>query len=76
MDTVQVTSSNIESIGYDPQAKRLEVVFLPKGTRYHYHDVEQEDWRAFIGAESAGKHFAQVFKAKYTHCPGCEAEQA
>jgi hypothetical protein len=57
----QVVSSNIQAIGYDPDAKVLSVQFKIGGT-YHYEGVPQEVYDGLDKAESVGKHFATVIK--------------
>lgn len=56
-----VTSSNIASIGYDPQTETLEVRF--KGGRTaSYSGVRAETHRALMSAESTGKAFNALIK--------------
>lgn len=40
MDLVEVTSTNVRAVGYDPAARVLRVVFRNGGT-YDYSDVSQ-----------------------------------
>ena len=48
-----VASSNIRSIGYDPQSATLEVEFAT-GDVYQYFNVPEHLYREFIKAASLG----------------------
>ena len=61
MDSVE--SNQIKSIGYDPETKTLAVTFTRgTGAIYHYPDVEQATFDAFVAAESAGTFFGKHIK--------------
>ena len=61
MDSVE--SNQVKAIGYDPETKTLAVTFTRGlGATYHYPDVSQETYEAFIAAESAGTFFGQHIK--------------
>lgn len=67
---VDVDSTQIHSIGYDPETQTLAVRFTRgygekrgPGSLYHYANVTQEDYDAFLAAESKGKHFGAHIKA-------------
>lgn len=74
MEHKRVKSSNIHSIGYDPETKTMQVRFL-KGTRltpapvpgetYEYVGVTPQDHEAFVKAQSYGSHFAANIKPKF-----------
>jgi len=53
MDRASVTSSNIRSIGYDPQSKVLEVEFA-SGDIYQYFDIPKHLHEEFMRASSHG----------------------
>lgn len=58
MDMKSVKSSNIHSIGYDPEKRVLAVRFgAADGDVWHYEGVSPEQHAALISAESVGKHF-------------------
>ena len=66
---VDVDSTQIHSIGYDPETQTLAVRFTRgygekrgPGSLYHYANVTREDYDAFLAAESKGKHFGQHIK--------------
>jgi hypothetical protein len=48
-----VKSSNIASIGHDPDTKTLHVAFR-NGTVYLYHDVDADKHAALMKADSVG----------------------
>lgn len=54
MDRIPVTSSNIRSIGYDPQSSILEVEFT-SGDVYQYLDVPEHLYHELIKAASPGQ---------------------
>lgn len=65
----EVTSSQIHSIGYDPETQTLAIRFFRgygrdqvPGSLYHYANVTAEDFAAFRDAESLGKHFGKNIK--------------
>ena len=56
MKRTSVKSSNILSVGHDPETNTLEIEFKGGGV-YTYHDVDQAKADALLNAESVGKHF-------------------
>ena len=55
-----VKSGQVKAIGYDAATKVLAVTFTRgTGAIYHYPNVSAEDHKAFIEAESIGKHFGK-----------------
>lgn len=59
-----VVSSQVKAIGYDPQTKTLAVTFMHgTGAIYHYPNVEQATFDAFLASESAGNFFGQHIKS-------------
>jgi hypothetical protein len=60
-----VKSSQIHSIGYDPDTKTLAVSFTRgSGAIYHYPDVDAELAESFRKAESIGNFFGQHIKSR------------
>lgn len=59
-----VSSSNIASIGYDPQSQTLEIEFHP-GSVYQYYGVPQSLYQGLMGASSHGSYFSQNIKGRY-----------
>ena len=64
MNRRPVTSSNIASIGYDENARILEIEFK-SGAVYQYLDVPQEVYVELMGSESHGKYLAARVKGNY-----------
>ncbi len=68
MDHIPVESSNIAAIGYDKEAKRLEIIFKNHGI-YAYSGVPEETYKAFLAAESLGSYFTWYIRGKFpTEC--------
>jgi hypothetical protein len=57
MQRTPVKSSQIASVGYDPEKQVLEIEFRHGGTIYHYFEVPPEKHAALMAADSIGKHF-------------------
>lgn len=51
---IPVTSSNVESYGYDPKEMIMEIRFH-SGSLYRYWDVPMTEWGSFQRAPSKGK---------------------
>lgn len=62
MERQYVSSSNIASIGYDPDNLILEIEFL-SGTVYQYYGVPQNIYDGLMAADSHGK-FLDVYIKK------------
>ncbi len=62
MEMHRVTSSNLESIGYDPAARELRIQFRDvdgnPGRTYSYEGVSPAKHAALMAAKSKGGHFA------------------
>lgn len=65
MERQQVTSTNIESIGYDPETKTLEVEFKKSGSVYRYDAVPEEVFEELKNAQSVGTYFGKAIKGVY-----------
>ena len=66
MKRIQVTSSNIASIGFDEESSTLEIEFLD-GAVYQYFGVPLTAYDGLIYAGSKGKYFAQHIKGYYRY---------
>lgn len=66
MDRLPVASSNIHSIGYDPQSGILEVGFI-SGDVYQYFDVPEFLCRGLMGASSKGQFLNEHIKYSYRY---------
>lgn len=61
MKRQQVVSSNINSVGYDPETQTLEVEFYT-GVIYQYSPVTEEAKNQMLSSESIGSYFAKNIK--------------
>ena len=66
MNRKGVASSNLESVGYDPGLRVLEVKFRSGGL-YRYFDVSQDEYDGLMAAESHGKYLAARIKGRYMY---------
>jgi len=67
MEMIQVTSSNVQAIGYDDQSGTLRVEFINGGT-YDYYSVPQEIYVSFLSAPSKGEfHNLHIKKTGYSY---------
>ena len=67
-----VSSSNVESIGYDEERQVCKVRFR-NGGEYEYTNVSSEEFSRLLNAESVGKHLNIHIKNK--PCAKCEGEK-
>jgi hypothetical protein len=61
MKRVSVQSSNISSVGYDPNASTLEIEFHSGGV-YQYYGVPGQVYEGLMKAESKGSYFYHYIK--------------
>lgn len=64
MQRTSVSSSNIASVGYDPDSSTLEIEFN-NGAVYQYFDVNENVYNELIHATSVGGYLAANIKGKY-----------
>jgi hypothetical protein len=64
MQRTPVSSSEIQSIGYDAATQTLEVEFHSGGV-YQYFDVPASEYQAFMAAASHGQYLNQHIKNTY-----------
>ena len=64
MRRIWIDSSSIASIGYEAVTRALEIEFRESGDVYRYFDVPEEEYAAFLAAESRGTYLNQVFKER------------
>lgn len=66
MEMTPVTSSQLESVGYDPETMKLHIRFLSKGrsggSLYEYDNVDLETYNGLVGADSVGRYFGSTIK--------------
>jgi lysyl-tRNA synthetase class 2 len=58
-----LSSSAIESVGFDPATNELEIEF--RSGSVHRYAVPRRIHRELIGAESPGRYFAQHIRPRY-----------
>ena len=78
IDLQPVESSQIHSIGHDPETNTLAICFKSKagaGSTYHYANFTAEDFAAFKGADSIGSHFGKNIKPHTTKHPFAKIEK-
>lgn len=66
MKRIPVASSNVASVGYDPNSQILEVEFKNNAI-YHYFDVPQHIYEGLLSAESVGKFLHANVKGIYRY---------
>ncbi|MBE3142238.1 MAG: KTSC domain-containing protein [Thermoplasmata archaeon] len=65
MERVHVSSSNLVSIGYDPESKTLEVEFR-SGSIYQYYDIPGIIYSGLMSAASHGRYLdAYIVKSSF-----------
>lgn len=64
MDRVSVISSNLRSVGYDPQTSMLEVEFKASGI-YRFFNVPPAVYDNLMAASSIGTYFSNHIKNQY-----------
>lgn len=66
MDMTEVESSNVHSVGHDPETDTLHVRFKD-GSLYEYTNVPAEVHQELMDSDSKGKYVAESLKGKYEH---------
>jgi hypothetical protein len=64
MEREPVSSSNLISVGYEPESETLEVEFKTSGI-YQYFNVPQFMHERLLSADSVGKFFNAEIKQTY-----------
>lgn len=64
MDRFLVSSSMINSIGYESDTSTLEIEFK-SGAVWQYYDFPESSWHEFENAESHGKFFHAFIKKQF-----------
>lgn len=62
-----VVSSNLASVGYDPNTKTLEIEFKISGRVYQYRNVPEDVYQNLMQALSKGRHFNANIKDSYSY---------
>lgn len=66
MDRISIISSNIRSIGYDPQSTVLEVEFT-SGDVYQYFNVPEYLFQQFLRTASHGQFLNEQIRYNYRY---------
>lgn len=66
MDRVSVSSSNLASVGYDPEKLLLEIEFN-EGSIYQYFNVPQIEFNQLMRAESHGEYFSEYIRDTFDY---------
>ena len=64
MEREPVQSSNLKSVGYDPDSKQLEVEFH-SGAVHRYEDVPAKVHQRIMSAKSPGSYFHNNVRSAY-----------
>jgi len=66
-----VSSSNVQEVGYDEESMTLYVRFLPKktgpGALYAYYGVENDIFSMIMGTDSKGRFVWQYLRDRYSY---------
>lgn len=62
---MEVKSSHIRSVEYDPNAQTMRVTFR-NGSSYEYSGVSADVHRQMVGAKSVGRHFHRFIRGRHT----------
>lgn len=65
-EMVPVSSSNVESVGYDEETQILYVRFL-SGSLYMYKNVNKPEYEALLSAPSIGSYLHRNIKNVYPY---------
>ncbi|ADK16190.1 KTSC domain-containing protein [Clostridium ljungdahlii] len=65
MQHIPVTSSDLNSVGYDPTSQTLEIQFNSGGV-YQYFGVPSNIYEGLMTAPSHGKYFHAYIKNNYS----------
>jgi hypothetical protein len=60
----KIDSGHLDGARYDPMSRRMTIRFQ-NGYHYEVHDMSQEDYQAFMSADSQGEHYHSVLKPHY-----------
>ena len=65
MERIPVSSSNVQSVGYDPDSSTLEVE-LKNGSVYQYAGVPATEYEGLMAAASKGTYLHAHIKNTYS----------
>jgi hypothetical protein len=62
---VNVSSSAIRSVSYNPATRNLTICFTSEGSGYDYYNVPQYIYDGLLQASSKGRYFQQYIREQY-----------
>jgi hypothetical protein len=65
-ELIPVSSSNVESIGYNESTESLFVKFL-NGSTYEYKNVPKMEYEQLLASPSVGSYMNRNIKGAYTY---------
>ncbi len=68
MQRQPVTSSNLRSVGYDPDSQALEIEFQT-GRVWRYSTVPRSVYSALMAADSKGSYFNSYIRGAFPDMP-------
>lgn len=66
MTRIPVKSSQLKSVGHDPETNKLHIEFK-SGAVYEYDGVSAQDHAELMSAPSIGQHFSSKVKYGFTY---------
>jgi hypothetical protein len=66
VDRISVSSSKVNSVGYDPENQVLEIEFN-NGSIHHYHSVSVHIYNDLLNANSVGRYLNQYVRNSYSY---------
>lgn len=66
LNRIHVVSSNLNSVGYDPNTRILEIEFHEGGI-YQYNNVPQHIYDGLMSAPSKGSYHHSYIKNSYSY---------
>ncbi len=66
LNRIHVVSSNLNSVGYDPSTRTLEIEFR-EGDVYVYNNVPQHIYDGLMSASSKGSYHHSHIKNSYSY---------
>lgn len=67
VDMVYVDSTNVDQVGYDPDAMELHVIFKDGGAHYLYRNVPPIIYDELLTAPSKGSYLNREIKSVYEY---------
>ena len=63
----RVDSTAVNSVGYDPATRTLEIEFA-EGRIYQYFGVPRDEYQALLTSDSIGTYVNTILKPKHLDC--------